>query len=174
MKRKLNSKGFTLIELLAVIVILALIMVIAIPNVLEAMNSSRVSSLHSKAKSVASWYTDTVLSESLANKDDSDTSKQILSTDVTKVSGDTWQCIGTDLSTNFAKNAGLSDAEYNLTATTKPGTDGSVSAAATCSAIRTVNGVVEVVLVANPTGKFNVPGKTVTYAYSADPNGTTK
>ena len=36
-----NKKGFTLIELLAVIAILALILVIATPNVIKAINSSR-------------------------------------------------------------------------------------------------------------------------------------
>lgn len=36
-----KKNGFTLVELLAVIVVLALIMVIAIPSVLDAMNSAR-------------------------------------------------------------------------------------------------------------------------------------
>lgn len=39
--KKLNRKGFTLIELLAVIVILAVVMVVTIPSVLNSMDSAR-------------------------------------------------------------------------------------------------------------------------------------
>ena len=39
--KKLNRKGFTLIELLAVIVILAVVMVVTIPSVLNAMKTAR-------------------------------------------------------------------------------------------------------------------------------------
>lgn len=41
---RLNKKGFTLVELLAVIVILALIMVLTVPTILDQMNSARQSS----------------------------------------------------------------------------------------------------------------------------------
>lgn len=41
MKVKTDKKGFTLIELLAVIVVLALIMILAVPGVLTAMNNSK-------------------------------------------------------------------------------------------------------------------------------------
>ena len=40
--KKTNNKGFTLIELLAVIVILALLMMIAIPSVTRYITQSRV------------------------------------------------------------------------------------------------------------------------------------
>ena len=42
--KRLNKKGFTLVELLAVIVILALIMVLTVPTILDQMNSARQSS----------------------------------------------------------------------------------------------------------------------------------
>ncbi len=42
--KKLNKKGFTLVELLAVIVVLALIMILTVPTVLDQMNSARQSS----------------------------------------------------------------------------------------------------------------------------------
>lgn len=49
-----NNKGFTLIELLAVIIILALIMVIAIPSILDTMNQARKESFYLYAQSLQS------------------------------------------------------------------------------------------------------------------------
>lgn len=43
--KKLNRKGFTLIELLAVVVILAVILVVTIPSVLDTMDEARQKSL---------------------------------------------------------------------------------------------------------------------------------
>ena len=55
--RKLNRKGFTLIELLAVIVILAIVMVVTIPSVLNAMDNARESQLKNGADAVSEWLT---------------------------------------------------------------------------------------------------------------------
>ena len=49
-----NKKAFTLVELLAVIVILAVILVIAVPQVLDVIDTTRVGSLESSAKLIAS------------------------------------------------------------------------------------------------------------------------
>ncbi len=49
-----NKKAFTLVELLAVIVILAVILVIAVPQVLDVIDSSKIGSLESSAKLIAS------------------------------------------------------------------------------------------------------------------------
>lgn len=51
--KRLNNKGFTLIELLAVVVILAVVMGIAMTNVLSAMNKARAGSLSDSATSVS-------------------------------------------------------------------------------------------------------------------------
>ncbi len=51
---KKNNKGFTLIELLAVIIVLALIMVIAIPSILDTMNQARKESFYLYAQSLQS------------------------------------------------------------------------------------------------------------------------
>ncbi len=40
--RKMDRKGFTLIELLAVIVVLALIMILAVPAILNSMNNAKM------------------------------------------------------------------------------------------------------------------------------------
>ena len=54
--KKLNKKGFTLIELLAVIIILGVLMIIAIPSVTEYISSSRKSAF----VDTASGYIDSV------------------------------------------------------------------------------------------------------------------
>lgn len=51
---KKNNRGFTLIELLSVIIILALIMVIAIPSILSTMNQARKESFYLYAQSLQS------------------------------------------------------------------------------------------------------------------------
>lgn len=51
--KKLNRKGFTLIELLAVIIILALILVFAVPAVLDTSNNAQQKSLEIYAGRVA-------------------------------------------------------------------------------------------------------------------------
>jgi len=55
--KKLNRKGFTLIELLAVIVILAIVLVVTIPSVLNSMNDARRTSLQNATDTVAEWFT---------------------------------------------------------------------------------------------------------------------
>ncbi len=61
---KLNKKGFTLIELLAVIVILAVIMLIATPTVLNIIEDAR----QGAAQSSAMGYLQAVEKEMMASK----------------------------------------------------------------------------------------------------------
>ncbi len=56
-RKKLNNKGFTLIELLAVVVILAVVMGIALTNVLGSMNKARLGSVADSAQVVAKGLT---------------------------------------------------------------------------------------------------------------------
>ena len=174
--RKLNNKGFTLIELLAVIVILALIMVIAIPNVLKAMNSSRASALHSKAKSVVSQFANAYAADSLLASNDPN--RELSNNAVKFVTGAVgkWSCIVKN--SDFANFASLNDSDYVLASSAS-----TLSNTATlptnitktsCSAINYNNGKLKVVLVAKETGKFFVPGYGVTYAYTENDNGTFK
>ena len=58
---KLNKKGFTLIELLAVIVILGVIMLIAIPSVSSIISNSRANTLKSTAQTLISGARNLVL-----------------------------------------------------------------------------------------------------------------
>ena len=55
--KRLNRKGFTLIELLAVIVILAVVLVVTIPSVIDTMNDARAKSLQNAANTVEEWFT---------------------------------------------------------------------------------------------------------------------
>ena len=50
----MNKKGFTLIELLAVIIILGILMIIAIPSVTKYINDSRKNSYVDTAKEIIS------------------------------------------------------------------------------------------------------------------------
>lgn len=52
-KRMENKKGFTLVELLAVIVVLAIIILIAMPSVMGAMDKARRNSLVTEASEIA-------------------------------------------------------------------------------------------------------------------------
>ena len=51
---KLNNKGFTLVELLAAMVILAAIMVIAVPNIMGILNNSKADAYVEDAKKLLS------------------------------------------------------------------------------------------------------------------------
>ena len=53
--KRLNKKGFTLIELLAVIVILAVVMVVTIPSVLNSMASARQKQLENAVHSIEEY-----------------------------------------------------------------------------------------------------------------------
>lgn len=190
MKRiKLNNKGFTLIELLAVIVILAIILVIAVPEVLEAMSSSRTSAIHSSAKTVANWYSEVSVADSLA----AEASKVIPSdmynsadTTGTKIKKDTWLCMdkvtGTKNSTsyNLLDLAGVSSSDVVISTDTNAsapsGTcDTTITpTATTCAAICIPSvGVPKVVLVAKAGGKFYNNGS-LTYGVSTEDNGVSK
>ena len=47
-----NKKGFTLVELLAVIVVLAIIILVAMPNVMSAMEKARKNAFYSEATEI--------------------------------------------------------------------------------------------------------------------------
>ena len=50
--KKMNSRGFTLVELLAVIVVLAIIMVFAVPAIMGTMNNAKKSAFKAYANKV--------------------------------------------------------------------------------------------------------------------------
>lgn len=183
MKKRLNSKGFTLIELLAVIVILSVILVIAVPKVLDAMDSSRKSALHSSAKGVSNWYSETSIADAIVPESDRTipTSMYGTSEDGTKIEKNKWLCMDkiTAGSTNLLKLAGVSENDVVTSASggsvPSTGTDCSAAitpSATTCAAICIPTaGAPRVVLVAKTGGKFYISGTTLTYAISDADNG---
>ena len=167
--KKLNRKGFTLIELLAVIVILAIIMVVTIPEILNTMDSSRISSLSSSAKGVASWWEEAAVSDTLVSTD-----KQLV-TGAT-LSSTAWTCLGTLKNVNdkdMFTVSGLKDTDIKKDGSVPTGTPTApVVAKETCSAVaKDANGKVVVLLIAKAGGKFNVNTLDVTYALSSQSEG---
>lgn len=83
----MNRKAFTLVELLAVIVILSVILIIAIPKILDVINTSKTESLVSSAKILAGQaekkYIEKIADESLDQVND-----PILCSDISKLSAD--------------------------------------------------------------------------------------
>jgi len=171
--KKLNRKGFTLIELLAVIVIMAIILIVTVPNIIQSIGDARTNSIHNLAVSAANSY-NTAYGQDLV------ATTKILGNIPEKITND-WQCIGAftsgttgngsnkDLATVLGLNASdvvLGDKNGNVPDT------GAITQN-TCSAIRLNNGSAEVVLVAAQGGRFYV-AQQITYAYSKATAANTK
>ena len=166
--KKLNRKGFTLIELLAVIVILAIILVVTVPNIIQSINDARTNSIHNLAVSAANTY-NTAYGQDLVAA----STNKVLGNIPEKISSN-WQCIGdfesdgalkTDKS--LATVLGLSANDVVLKGTVPSHTSLTNITKDYCSAIRLNNGGAEVILVATNGGRFYVAQK-ITYAYSKD------
>ena len=175
--KKLNRKGFTLIELLAVIVIMAIILVVTVPNIIQSINDARANSLHNLAVATANTYNTAYgqdLVASAGNKILGNIPEQINSS---------WQCIDELVNNNgtpddttddvpLSKILGLSnsdvvlDNEDDIRATHTKVNKKTVESDA-CSSIKLNNGSAEVILVAKNGGRFYVAQK-ITYAYSKD------
>ena len=168
--KKLNRKGFTLIELLAVIVILAIIIALVFPQITNVIDNSKISTIHSNAKGIVSWWNTTISADAIVSSEDE---RQIPSDIPDKITT-TWQCVGSITSTKkpsetFASVAGISGSDYVLTGDEPSGT---TVASGTCSAVRYSSSTreLEVLLVAASGGKNYIAGK-VTYAFSTDDSG---
>lgn len=173
--KKLNKKGFTLVELLAVIVILAIIVGIVFPQIMNSINNSRVSAIHTSAKEIVRWWENAVAADALVM----DNSEKQIPSDILSQVTTGWQCMDqiTSGSTNLFKITGLSATDL-VTKESGGSIQGSLdpasTTATTCSAIRYNSaGGVDVLLVAKSGGRYYISGKT-TYGYSNDVNGVMK
>ncbi|MDY4996946.1 MAG: type II secretion system protein [Bacilli bacterium] len=170
-KKRLDNKGFTLIELLAVIVILAIVMGISANSVLNSINQSRKSSLHSTAQNAANNL-NTWISEDMIVTDNA---QKKLGDDFISGSQDNeWHCIAEFTSiVNKGKAASLMNAlslntkDLVLTTSSVPvvasgktptPTVKGVDTGSTCSALRynSSTGGYEILLVAKNGGKYYV------------------
>lgn len=74
MKNKLNRNGFTLVELLAVIVILSVLALVAMPNVTRLMNVSRKNAFITEVENFVTYaqtsYTNSQISGTITNSAD--------------------------------------------------------------------------------------------------------
>ena len=86
----MKKKGFTLVELLAVIVILSVILIIAIPQIMNTIKSTRLKSMESSAKLIATNAEKDYLSQQAVNQNYNATS--IPCTDVAKLNDDYSSC----------------------------------------------------------------------------------
>lgn len=170
-KKRLDNKGFTLIELLAVIVILAIVMGISANSVLNSINQSRKSSLHSTAQNAANNL-NTWISEDMIQTDNAN--KKLGDDFISGSQNGAWHCIAEFNSiVNKGKAASLMNAlslnTKDLVLTTSgvpvvasgktptPTVKG-VDTGSTCSALRynSSTGGYEILLVAKNGGKYYV------------------
>ena len=181
--KKLNRKGFTLVELLAVIVILAIIVGIVFPQIMNSINNSRVSAIHTSAKEIVRWWENAVAADALITVESERQIPIDMLSGTTGVQQNKWKCLDevTGNGKSLFEIAGLS-ANDLVTASGVTGAtisdnlvpSGTTVTNTTCSAIRYNDaGGVDVLLVAKNGGRYYVSGK-VTYGYSNDANGVSK
>ena len=90
-KKRQERKAFTLVELLAVIVILAVILIIAIPQIMETIKETRLKSIESSARLIATNAEKDYFAQQAVNQNYNATS--IPCTDVAKLNDDYSSCI---------------------------------------------------------------------------------
>ena len=167
--KKLDRKGFTLVELLAVIVILAIIIALVFPQITNVIDNSKISTIHSNAKSVVSWWGTTISADAMVPEDQWQISNTVKTAVYNSSNVNKWVCI--DSVSGFADAAGLSATDYKFNGNPPVGT---TVDSGTCSAIKyTSSGELEVLLVAETGGKNYIAGKT-TYAFSTATSSESK
>lgn len=146
-----------------------------IDDLLEYFDESRLNSLYSSAKDIANWYDEAVVADALGSPNE----QRLAGIEI----GDDWICIGELFNKksstenpeyggkSFAEMVGLSANDVNLTTTTPYNGNESSITFNTCSSIRDTNNGVEVLLVAEKDGSFDVTSANVTYAFSTDDSG---
>ena len=112
LKKNKNKRGFTLIELLAVIVILAIIMVFAIPAVLDTSNSAQKKSFQVYGGRISSLVQEKLAGDRLIG--DYSSSGALSASDIgLKDTGGFSVCV-TYTSAGGANSEDASDLEYNI------------------------------------------------------------
>lgn len=134
-------------------------------DVNSSINISKNNSLVASAKSLANSYELNITTESLLSE-----SEQVLTKIDSNVTGE-WKCIGDSVfSNNLLTGLEIEEGDYILNGITIIGDPSANNVSNnTCSAIRKNNqGQVEILLVANPDGRFGTGDNMVMYGWSND------
>ncbi len=134
--KRLNRKGFTLVELLAVIIILAIVVGITIPAVLNTINSSRKQAAQTATDIAANWIAEQYTILSVSPFDANSAWKDICGADGTGCSNLTITIASaTDAQKAFVEGAGFKTTDVNtLVITLTTGNSGKACVTLTPSA----------------------------------------
>ena len=166
MKNKFN--GFTLVELLAVIVILAIILVIAVPKITDTINNSKKASFESSAKTIAAQA-----EKKKMEKEILEDSGSINCSDVVKLSDTDYDSCSITFDGNTAKVSLVGKGKFEglqiINGTKDNATAGEIKPPEYGKAVDYINGLFDYNALSNGLKKDNTSDENIRYE-GANPN----